>query len=159
MASYNDSSVPEGSNRCGSGSIEVPKESVQLDVKRAVSLPRLRSKVAWENGLKHSGSRAFAGIEGVICTRSFDWGWDRRTSKGPSVERAFSGLKDIPEPDGCLIRWRRGCSLGRAYRRSTVVTNCTSPSDLLGARNRSSSWSVPSGGAGTKTRWVTRTMP
>jgi hypothetical protein len=72
---------------------------------------------------------------------------------GQPGKRTFRNLM------AALIRWRRGCSLGRAYRRSTVVANCTSPSDLLGARNRSSSWSAPSGGAGTKTRWVTRTIP
>jgi hypothetical protein len=60
-----------------------------------------------------------------------------------------------------LIRWRQGCSLGRQPRLPQVDRGdeLHLPSDRLGARNRSSSCSVPAGGEGTKTRCVTRTIP
>ena len=35
MALCNDSCAPEVSNTCRSGSVDVPKESISLDVKRA----------------------------------------------------------------------------------------------------------------------------
>jgi hypothetical protein len=69
------------------------------------------------------------------------------------------GLKDIPEPDGDQAA--PSCSLGHAYRRSTVLTiiGGASPGMVSGWLNRSSNSSVPAGGEGTKVRWWMRTMP
>ena len=40
-------------------------ECRQDAAKESVSLPQLRSEPTWENGSWHSGSRGFAGTEGV----------------------------------------------------------------------------------------------
>jgi hypothetical protein len=49
MASYIDSCAPEVSNTCRSGSVDVPKESVSLHVKRASPSASTVGEMTWGN--------------------------------------------------------------------------------------------------------------